>query len=139
LIMASIITARGTPEALHFTMDQLDFLEIQKTGACIVRSIAPDGSPKTYIQYQPKMLETIMELPGDSFGVGIEQLPTLIAEHFEIPSVIVLNLGLYMGARVLIAREPLSLSQLNLLRDHLQPFVGIVTKDQFFVPKRAPS
>jgi len=66
---------------------------------------------------------------GDSFGVGIEQLPTLIAEHIAIPSVIVLNLGLHMGARVLIAQEPLGLNQLNLLRDHLHPFVGVVNKD----------
>jgi hypothetical protein len=135
--MASPITARRSPEALHFTVDQLDFLEIQQAGACIARSIAPDGSLQEYIQNQPKMLETIMELPGEKFGVGIEQLPTLIAEHFAIPSVIVMNLGLHMGARVLIAREPLGLKQLNLLRDHLRPFVGIVNKDQFFVPKRA--
>jgi hypothetical protein len=44
-----------------------------------------------------------------------------------------------MGARVLIAREPLCVKQLNFLRDHLRPFVGIVNKDQFFVPKRALS
>lgn len=137
--MTSPITARRSPEALHFTIDQLDFLEIQQTGACIARSIAPDGSLQEYVQNQPKMLETIMELPGEKFGVGIEKLPTLVAEHFAIPSVIVLNLGLHMGARVLIAREPLGLNQLNLLRDHLRPFVGIVNKDQFFVPKRALS
>jgi hypothetical protein len=84
--MASPTTARRSLEALHFTVDQLDFLEIQKAGACIARSIAPDGSLKEYIQHQPKMLETIMELPAILLAWELSSSPRSLPNILRYPA-----------------------------------------------------
>lgn len=134
--MASPITVRRSSDALHFAAEGIEFLELRRGGACIVRSVAPDGSPHEYVQNHPGLLAELVAASGDFIGVAIEPLPPAVAEHFVIPSVIAVYLGYEVKTRLLIAREPLEVSQLNLLRAQLRPFVGILNKDRFFVPRR---
>ncbi len=134
--MAAPITVRRSVDAIHFTVDGIEFLELRRGGACIVRSVAPDGSPHEYIQNHPGLLAEIAAVSGEFFAVAVEPLPPMIAEHFVIPSVVALYLGNPMKIPLLIAREPLELFQLNLLRARLHPFVGVLNKDRLFVPRR---
>lgn len=136
--MVSPITVRRSSDAIHFAAEGIEFLELRRGGECVVRSVAPDGSPHEYVQHHPGLLAELVAASGDFIGVAIELLPPAIAEHFVIPSVIAIHLGNEAKTRLLIAREPLELPQLNLLRAQLRPFVGVLNKDRLFVPRPPP-
>ncbi len=133
--MATPITVRRSVDAIHFTVEGIEFLELRRGGACIVRSVAPDGVLHEYVQHHPGLLKALVETAGGSIGVAVETLPAFIAEHFTVPSVIAIYLDARTESRLLVAREPLEFSQLNLLRAHLGPLLGVLNKDRLFVPK----
>ncbi len=131
------ISVRRSQGAIHFALDGDEFLEIRRGGDCIIRSVSPDGCNHTHTQCHPELLQTLLEGPAKAFAVGVEAIPVAIAEHFVIPTVIVFLPSADSGHRILMAREPLGIPQMNLLRDHLGPFLGVLNGDRFYVPKGA--
>lgn len=130
----STLHYRLTDRALHVLDGGDEVLELRADGDCIVRSVAPDGTRHTYVQNHPQLLSVLADdfHSGSVFGIGIEELPAAISEHFAIPSIIVLIPSANSSVRLLLARERLEISQLNLLRRHLAPFLGVLNESKLF-------
>lgn len=126
------ISFHRTADAIHFQSDGREFLELRRGGECIIRSIAPDGTPHVHTQLHPELLKSMVSVPGASFAIAIETIPVVIAEHFMIPSVIALFPSAKSRSRILMAREPLNITQLNQLRQHLGPIIGILNGGRLY-------
>lgn len=126
------ITMRRSAHAIHFEAEGLEFLELQRGGDCIIRSLAPDGTSHVHVQRHPDLLKAMVAVPGVNFAIAIQEIPVVIAEHFLIPSVITLFPSANSRSRILIAREPLNITQLNYLREQLGPIIGVLNGDKLY-------
>lgn len=126
------IGIRRSDHAIHFEADGFQFLELRRGGDCVIRITAPDGSLHVHIQSHPGLLPAMVSVPGVNFAIAIQDIPSAIAEHFLIPSVIVFFPPSTSDTRILMAREPLGDAQLHLLRDHLGSIFGVLNRDKLY-------